>query len=363
MKKTYLTLIFVISLLQGYSQKTLNQHYGESFNLGQPLNNNDSYEYTASEYVKMFSDACSGFEYTPEPGQYFHAKTDPLMVFPPEENTTGGSPNNNEGGVVGTTDGSFTVSSSGAAVYSVPIKVPAGTAGMSPGLALVYNSQSDDGLLGERWTLSGLSAITVGAKLYYYDQLSEAVELPQNLGPFYLDGKRLLVVNEDTYTTEYRTEVDEFKKIIGVRYPYPSAVFKFIVYTKSGLIYEYGYTENSKHYLKDYISDIEVPLAWYVNKISDRQGNYIEFEYYQDLINGELRIKEIQYTGNTNTGLEPYNKIEFIYGEDRDEIIETNFKTNFIPPCSKFLTAKITKYLTGIKCYTVGNVLYREYDI
>ena len=358
MKKIYLTVFIIITCISLLGQKELIIETGDIISKSEPLDGDNSYQFLAGSYAEFLNN----FEYLPTAGNYLQAKTNPLLVFPPEIGITGGSANNNEGGVFGTIAGDFTVNPSGAAVYSVPINVPTGTSGMTPELALVYNSQFDDGYLGERWTLSGLSAITLAPKTYYYDGVSEGVELPQVLGPFYLDGKRLLEVgqNSSNSTIEYRTEVDEFNKIVAYTVSFASVAF-FKVYTKSGLIYEYGYTSNALHLLKDEVSGNMTKIAWYVNKISDRLGNYIEFEYYQDEINGELRIKEIRYTGNTNTGLLPYNKIEFIYGSDREEVIETNFKATI--SSTNCLTARITKYLTGIKCYTVEDEIYRKYTI
>ncbi|MHB8472046.1 MAG: SpvB/TcaC N-terminal domain-containing protein, partial [Gammaproteobacteria bacterium] len=116
----------------------------------------------------------------------------------------------------GYTPGSFTVNDTGAANYSIPIAVPPGAAGMQPSLALTYNSQGGNGLLGMGWSLSGLSAITRCPQTYATDFNAGGVDLTYN-DRYCLDGQRLILIN-GTYgyaNSEYRTERDTLTKIVA----------------------------------------------------------------------------------------------------------------------------------------------------
>src|SRR5438128_5328632 len=57
----------------------------------------------------------------------------------------------------GRTPGTFTVTNSGAATYTIPIWAPPGVGATQLSLALNYSSRAPDGVLGVGWTLSGLS--------------------------------------------------------------------------------------------------------------------------------------------------------------------------------------------------------------
>src|SRR5690349_11584837 len=90
--------------------------------------------------------------------------------------------------VAGSTAGSFRVTESGAAEYRIPIRVPPGIAGMEPKLAVVYNSQAGNGLLGVGWNLEGLSAITRCPMTMAEDGVRGAVNYDAN-DRFCLDGQ------------------------------------------------------------------------------------------------------------------------------------------------------------------------------
>src|SRR5262245_11307161 len=113
-----------------------------------------------------------------------------------------------QGTVAGSMPGSWRVTESGAAEYRIPIRVPPGIAGMEPKLALVYNSQAGNGLLGVGWSLEGLSVITRCPRTMAQDGVRGGVNYDAD-DRFCLDGQRLMAIS----ATEYRTERESFSKI------------------------------------------------------------------------------------------------------------------------------------------------------
>src|SRR5690348_3761123 len=116
---------------------------------------------------------------------------------------------------VGAIPGSFGVSATGAASYSIPIAIPPGTNGLAPHLALVYSSQSGNGMAGYGWTVSGLSSITVCGSTFAQDNVNRGVSFAsQSTYPnnFCLDGTRLLKTRgtNGAAGSQYRKEVDDF---------------------------------------------------------------------------------------------------------------------------------------------------------
>ena len=156
--------------------------------------------------------------------------------------------------------GSLDVSPSGAANYSIPISVPPGTAGMQPNLAIVYNSQSGNGIIGLKWGISGLSAISRSGKNLFFDNVVDGITYSSNAtdDALTLDGNRLVESSDGTL----RTKVETFSRITA----YGSGTTSwFKVEYKDGQVAEYGNTTDSRLYASGKTN----PLAWRINKISD----------------------------------------------------------------------------------------------
>ena len=213
-------------------------------------------------------------------------------------------------------NGQFNVTDAGSATYSIPLSLSPGTAGMTPELSLAYNSQGSNGILGNGWSLLGISTISRSGRTLAQDNEIRAVKIDAS-DTYSLDGERLVLVNgnygEDG--TEYRTEQNAFLKVVSFG-DVNGSPEKFRVWTNSGLIMEYGFTGNSRVEVQESGNIV----FWLVNKIQDTKGNYILFNYEKDVVNGDYRPISIEYTGNSNTGLAPYNHVEFTY-EDRSDNI------------------------------------------
>ncbi len=291
---------------------------------------NGDLHYIASEHIRCFPEPPSGFSYsTISASESFHAEIDPFLIVPPDEEPGGPGGVVGNDGMVGSLPGSFNVSGIGAATYTIPIEVPAGRAGITPNISLNYNSMAGNGPLGIGWSIGGLSSISRTGTNYYNDNPTEdedwrpdPVDFDEQ-DRFMLDGQRLVLLDpvNDTYgsdeTTEYRTEQESFTRIISYGESGKNGPQYFIAWTKDGKKIEYGRTGNSAMQASGRTDD--AVLTWMVNKISDRWGNYMEFEY--DLVSTNIRISGIKYTGKMDLGTNtisnnPFYVVEFYYEDN-----------------------------------------------
>lgn len=298
----------------------------------------------------------------------------------------------------------------GSATYSIPVYAPPGAGGMQPGLALTYNSNGGNGLVGVGFDMAGLSAIHRCPTNLVRDGFIDGVDFDDN-DQFCLDGQRLVAVNGEYGAdgTEYRLEHDTTTKIIsygsegtlmeaGNGWSTNNAhnPLKFTVWTPSGQIIEYGYNEQSRSsknitfrntcptgftpqgsqcrsiepicyddtlacydqvgsgeyvlkytYINPSYSTESRTYEWSANKIEDRFGNKVVFTYHNDDVNGEHRITRIDYSYDT-TGT-AHHSLRFSYQNRPD-------------PSSGFYAGaaiRQTQRLTAIGSY-VGNTEVRN---
>ncbi|MCR4848652.1 MAG: FG-GAP-like repeat-containing protein, partial [Bacteroidales bacterium] len=278
-----------------------NVNHGESFELNSTLNANQSHEYTANSRINLNT----GFLYEPVSHKHATMEIDPYGIYPPESGLTGG-PNPGDTGVVGALGGTVDVGMMGAAVYTIPIELPAGINGMQPSLAITYNSQAGNGLLGWGWDLAGISCIERTGQTRYHDGAVGAVTLNDTTDRFMLDGKRLIAVANHTDSVEYKTEQDEMSKIMayfrleqiggGLFGPVSIKVLDhFVVWKANGIKMEYGTSNDTQVKLQESLR----ACCWLLHRATDRNGNYIEYHYTTS--NTGFKLAYIDYTGNLSS--------------------------------------------------------------
>lgn len=245
-------------------------------------------------------------------GNTFSARIDQGILYPPMKGVSkiGSSMLSKEedGYIVGSITGEHTVSNTGAAVYTVPIECPKGVNGMQPNISLEYNSQFRDGIMGWGWSIGGLSAITRSNKCQYLDGVTSSFDFNSS-DEFALDGIRLIRIAETADSIEYKTEQDNYNRIVG--YDIQSWGPKYFkIYTKDGKTLTYGDADGNieNYYPLQKRGRLMKGLSWLLTEVCDLNGNYITYENAID--NNELasgtqryynqRINKITYGTNKN---------------------------------------------------------------
>ncbi|MDH5217180.1 MAG: FG-GAP-like repeat-containing protein, partial [Gammaproteobacteria bacterium] len=242
----------------------------------------------------------------------------------------------------GALEGQFSVSPTGAATYSIPIEVPPGINGMQPNLSLVYNSQAGNGMLGVGWSLAGLSQITRCPATLEQDGFIDPVDFDDN-DRFCLDGQRLIAVNGayGADGTEYRTEIETFQKVVS-QGQFGSGPEKFVVWTRTGEIVEFGFNSDSRLVNKE----MNDALKWALSRITDNANNQLTIEYFTDYEKLFPLNAKYNFVNNAHSNL-----VEFGY-ESRSDYEDNG---------NGFL--QIERYrLKNIRTFT-GNNLVSNYNI
>ena len=291
----------ILSSLSVCSQEVRQQ---TKIELDDVLDENQSYLCQATRSIELLP----GFHYSPVQNNEMRLEMDRYSVFPPTDGVYGGSSGRNGHCHVGTIPGVINVSATGSATYSIDIQLPQALGTMLPKLAIAYNSQSANGLLGWSWDLLGLSSIERMGQTEYHDGKITNVDFVNDR--YVIDGQRLMLVGNN----EYKTEIDNFDKIVSYEGTAKSPDY-FVVWKSDGTIWEYGTTADSK---VEPQGSNDVALKWLLSKITDRNGNTINYNYYENNATGESYIKNIEYTSNDKANVKPAYGIVFRYKERVD---------------------------------------------
>ncbi len=227
--------------------------------------------------------------------------------------------------------------STGTASVTIPIEVPQGRAGIQPGINLLYNSSSGNGILGLGWTME-LGSIQRSTKkgVPQYDKNDTFV--------ITLAGSQQALVDISGAGTEFRPKIEgSFMKI-------KFNGTNWTVTDKKGTIYYFGSSSASRLSVPGKPTQI---FRWHLDKIEDLNGNFLLVNYNSE--GSQIYPSTIDYTGNTILGSLPYAQIRFNY-ENRASVGDAS--ESYI---AGFKTA-LTRRLKNIETF-VGTTFVRRYQM
>jgi hypothetical protein len=202
----------------------------------------------------------------------------------------------------------------GAAVFSIPIQIPDGINGVTPSLALTYNSNAPNGWVGVGWRLEA-GAIVKPPRRPNKRLLSLGGTSTGELVPVSVDPSGV---------GEYRTKTESFLKITY------NGIF-WTVTDKAGRRHHFGATPASRMG-SDPSTEAET-VQWLLDRVIDPSGNEALYRYVRD--RGQLYLDGIDYTANSANGLSPRRAVKF-HLEPRPDI-EHGFGGPFNPIVAKRL--------------------------
>lgn len=204
--------------------------------------------------------------------------------------------------------------STGALTERINFAIPPGRDGLTPEVALSYNSQQlEDEIAGYGWSISIPSIERLnktGSENLYID----------NYFTSSLGGELTKTTGTNEYT--HRFEDGRF-----IRYTFTNDTW--IAYDKTGIRYTFGTTTAARQAATSSPSNIYV---WMLEEIRDTNDNYIKFEYTKD--GNQIYPSKITYTGHGST--DGVFEIDFTYETRPDQF--TSYKPNFRIDTTKRLT-------------------------
>ncbi|WP_288444082.1 RHS repeat-associated core domain-containing protein [uncultured Chryseobacterium sp.] len=204
------------------------------------------------------------------------------------------------------TKGNIEVNRVGQLQFSLPLDLPPGIKTVSPQVGLVYNSETENGIAGYGWSISGITTISRTGK--NIENEGEVKGVQMDFSDYYsFNGKRL-VLKSGVYGkdgAEYVTEKysnTKFKSIGTAAGWYGPEYWEVTFEDGSQAWYGRG-------------ADSRIPTEYNISEWKDPQGNYISYSYAQGT--RTAMISSISWGGNKDLNKPHMNTIQFSYN-DRD---------------------------------------------
>lgn len=215
------------------------------------------------------------------------------------------------------TQGNIEVNAGGQLQFSLPLELPKGVKTVSPNVSLIYASNSNNGIAGYGWSLSGVTSISRIGKTIEKDGNLEGVKLDYS-DNFSYNGQRLIlksgVYGQDG--AEYVTEKYSNIKVKSIG-SYVTGGIPQTWQVSGPTQFEVTFEDGSQAWYGSYTPGFRgpnpatTPLEYNIIKWRDAQGNTINYNYVQE--NNVAVIKSISWGGNENLNKPDFNKITFNY--------------------------------------------------
>lgn len=223
------------------------------------------------------------------------------------------------------------VTPTGAVTYAIPVMTDPASK-YAPGISLVYNSQSGNGIAGYGWHIGGLSSITLIPQNRYYHGRNKAANVNGSEHSYALDGVPL--VESEEYTAG--TSSYPLKTVSGhVRVKRTATGFEALYPDGSKAVFGEGPATGGN-----------TRLVYPVVGKEDALGNGITFSYLMD--GGTCYPQTISY----DTGLAAPDTIRFTYAD----------RSDYVPQYKAGVEVCVRKLLTGITSSVEGEPV-RSYTL
>jgi RHS repeat-associated protein len=210
----------------------------------------------------------------------------------------------------------------GTGSYQVPVKLPKGVNNFTPSLALKYSTGKGNGPFGLGWSMD-MMAITRSIDKRLPD-FNDAADV------FMFEGRELVPLGNNVYQPLIEQEFSLIKRTAA----------GWEVQTKAGGKLLLGTTADSRMTFDD--NGNQKVFAWFVNEMTDSNGNAIRYEYESN--GGNVFIRKITYA---------VYQVVFNYGVRPDEFssYRNGFETKFAIRCASIQVDLLQPALTPVKQY------------